>query len=233
MSCSAIALFLVLLAPLAVSCSSPEEEAASPPAASVEDPAPAPETAPVAAAGAPTERAERVFPVEEGFHYYTGGPIVRMDRYGRPRMYRYVDETTDPPLQGVVIGHKELGDGKFEMTTIVNGDLITRNFGFRDEDGNMWFDRRLGYHGTNKILEMTFIHDDEAEVSTTVRKDFDLKTGELIREVEFRMPYAPPPDEGDGEVVYTKEFVIGEGAEGDEEAPADQEPAATGEAPAE
>ncbi|MFT4571704.1 MAG: hypothetical protein ACI8TX_001628 [Hyphomicrobiaceae bacterium] len=182
------------------------------------------EAAPADSDSGETKKEPLVFPLEEGVVYYDGGPLVRYDKYERMRVYSYRGETTEPSVEGVVMGHRDLPDNRFEMTTIINGSLIARNFGFFDENQNMWYDRRLGYYGGNLILEMLVDNDDETQIITIVRKDLDPKTGELIRETEYSAPYTPPPapedeedDDEDFEIESEQVFIFGQGADDDTE----------------
>lgn len=201
----ALPVFLIF----AVACASPETEApeaGGPEAVQAETPQ--------HVSTIPEAGAVKVFPKAEGITYYDGGPIVRDDAWGRTRIFDFNGETDDPPVTGLVIGFRESEDGRFEMHTHINGALKASNFGYRREDRTLWYDRRLSFIEGAIATELILEDDDAAEETSVNHKEFDFRTGELIEEKRYKLPYAPPPEPEIEEIDEDDEDVITFGPDG-------------------
>jgi len=139
----------------------------------------------------------KVEPVE-GMHYYVGGTVMKQDKYGRMRLAKFNGEVKNPTPRGLLIGFKKNPDGTFDFRTWLNGMIVSQSDGFLDDDGLLWYTRRVSYDSEGiVVVEQTFEYDDEAQVMKSTMRQIDAETNEVIEEHVQDVPYAPPVDPED------------------------------------
>lgn len=156
----------------------------------------------------------RIIEPIEGMKYYVGGPVMGHDKYGRMRMKSFNGEIKNPTARGLVIGFKEDPDDKYEFRTWLNGMAINKTYGFRDEDGLLWYEERFTYNPDGRVVvRQTFDYDDGKQIMTSTIEYLDPEDGDVLKKATSEIPYAPPDDEEDWEDEDEDED---EGAEADE-----------------
>ena len=131
----------------------------------------------------------------EGMQYFVGGPVMKIDKYGRTRLASFNGEVKNPTPRGLLIGFKKNPDGTFDFRTWLNGMIITQSDGFLDDEGLLWYTKRVSYDSEGVVIvEQTFEYDDDAEVMKSTMQHLDAETGEVIEEHVGDIPYSPPAD---------------------------------------
>lgn len=139
----------------------------------------------------------KVEPVE-GMRYFVGGPVMKPDKYGRTRLARFNGEVKNPTPRGLLIGFKKNPDGTFDFRTWLNGMIVSQSDGFLDDEGLLWYTKRVSYDSEGAVVvEQTFEYDDEAKVMKSAMRQLDAETGEVIDEHVQDLPYTPSADPED------------------------------------
>jgi len=126
----------------------------------------------------------------EGMKYYVGGPFVSQDKYGGMRIRSFDGEVKKPTSRGLVIGYKELEGNRFEMWTFLNGKQISRQMGFLDEDGLLWFDDRRTLNADGKVVvRQTLTYDNDRQIMHSKMEYLDPVDGEVVKTHEADLPY--------------------------------------------
>ena len=135
-------------------------------------------------------------PIEriEGMKYYVGGPVLKADRFGRPRLGTFNGEVSAPTSRGLLIGFKR--DGKsFDYRTYINGRMVSSSTGFLDEDGLLWYDERFTYDFSGRVIaRQTLTYDDASETMTSSVEHIDAVDGEVVRKIDQKIPYTAAED---------------------------------------
>jgi hypothetical protein len=134
----------------------------------------------------------------EGMKYFVGGPVMGHDKYGRMRMQSFNGEVKNPTARGLVIGFKEGPGTDYEFRTWLNGMPINKTFGFRDEDGLLWYKERFTFNSDGKVVvHQVFGYDDDKQIMQSTIEYLDPDDGEVLKKVTTEIPYAPPEDDDD------------------------------------
>lgn len=158
-----------------------------------------------------TSQAAPTIAVVEGMKYYVGGPVMTQDRFGAMRMRGFNGEVRKPTGRGLVIGFKTLDDKRFEMQTLLNGKVITKQRGFLDDMGLLWFDEILTVNADGvTVVRQVLTYDDERQITRSKIDYLDPVDGEVIKTHDAELPYVT---EGDDEEDLEGE----DGEEGEEE----------------
>ena len=142
---------------------------------------------------APEKKAAELPRIEpmEGFTYYVGGPTIAYDQYGNQRIAGFNGEVLSPPSEGVVVALHDLGEGKVEYYSYLNGKLLTKTVARRDADGLLWNLKRENFENGARVREEIYEYDDDAAVVRASIRRFSATDGELIDEGTVETPYAP------------------------------------------
>lgn len=133
--------------------------------------------------------------VEAGYKYYVGGPIMRVDEYGRTRLGGFSGLVLQPTNRGLLVGVRTDAEGTFEFSTWLNGALAQSSTGFIREDGTYWFYERQGYNSKGAaVTKRTFLYNDDRQVVTTTVVYYDASDGSVLEERSWETPYTPPPN---------------------------------------
>jgi hypothetical protein len=179
----------------AVSCSkkegpSPAGTAGSAPAASADK-------------GGSDQRVAKI-PILAGYKYYVGGPLLKQDAYGRPRIVSFNGEVEQPPGRGIVFGVKKDGDN-LEYRVWGNGVLVAVHRGVMRE-GLYWDTYVENYREEKLVARESSEFDDAAKEVKISAEDIDPEKGEVIRKRVLKMSYLPAPVPAD----VTKELDEGQ-----------------------
>lgn len=132
----------------------------------------------------------------DGMKYYVGGPVMKLDQYGRMRLGGFNGEISTPTSRGLLLGFKKNADSTFDYRTWLNGSIITQSTGFLDKDGLLWYSERVSYDANGDItVRQKFEYDDEAKVVKSVLNHIDPESGEVVKTFTRETPYAPTEEE--------------------------------------
>jgi hypothetical protein len=135
----------------------------------------------------------------DGMKYYVGGPRMAEDKYGRMRISGLSGEVKKPTSRGLVIGFKDHEDDRFEFRTWLNGAPVTKQFGFKDEAGLLWWDERSTLNSDGVVVVRQVItYDEDKELIFSTVDYYDPADGEIVKTYNTEHPYNPD-DTGDGE----------------------------------
>lgn len=128
----------------------------------------------------------------EGMKYYVGGPVMKLDKYGRMRLAGFNGEISSPTSRGLLLGYKKNPDSTFDYRTWLNGAIITISTGFVDGDGMLWYSERVNYDANGDVtVRQKFQYDDEKKIITTVLEHVDPETSEVVKTTTEQIPYQP------------------------------------------
>ncbi len=151
------------------------------------------------APAAPAASGHAIEPIE-GMKYYVGGPVMGQDEYGRMRVKAFNGEVKKPTSRGLVIGHKVLDENRFELRTWLNGDPVTAQFGFVDENGLFWYDERSTLNADGVVIvRQKLTYDDDKEVMHSKVEYIDPADGEIVKTYESDILYRQEDEEEDDE----------------------------------
>jgi hypothetical protein len=129
-------------------------------------------------------------PVLPGYKYYTGGPRLSKDQYGRYRIAGFETEVPTPPDKGMVFGVLRDGD-KIEYKVWGNGLLLGYNRGVM-KDGFFWKEYAESYRKGHLTAREYYTNLDAEKRTKLVTENLDPENGEVIRTKESYILYTPP-----------------------------------------